>query len=122
MKKGEMESTNFQDVNDSFVEQMWELTPSDIRDLDTIVIWIFESTQNPTETYFFIKNWLFGSNHREKIDSNLRFGGRFKYIEEIDTGDKVEHDRDGELTSESWNKVFEKREELNSDYTGEFPS
>lgn len=100
---------------------MWELTPKDINELGTIVIWTFESTHS-LETFYFIKNTLIGvSNHREKIDSNLRFGRRFNYIGEIDTEDEIEHDEDGNLTSESWIKVFEKRQELNSEYTEEFP-
>lgn len=120
MAKSKKEELTFQDVNDSFVEQIWQLTIKDINELKTIVIWIFQSTEQSPKKYFFIKNQLFGSNYREKIDGLLRYGGRFQFMEEVDVGEMINHLTIGQLTSDSWQKVFNKRIELKQKYDGEF--
>ena len=120
MNERKVHDPNFQDTNDIFVEEMWQLTPRDINTLKTIVYWVFGSTVSPEEKYFFVKNWLFSSNYREKIGGKVSFGGRYQYLEEVDTGNTIDHDCNGVLTSESWNKIFEFKKELKQIFNGEF--
>jgi len=111
---------NLEEPNRSFVDNMWQTTPEEIDNLKTVVYWVFESVAASREQYFFIKNQLFTSNYREKIDGKLCYGGRYQFIEEVDTGDPIEHEADGTLTSESWNKIFEFSKKLNQIYSKEF--
>ena len=120
MKEHKTHNPIFQDVNHIFAEEMWQITPRDINNLITIVYWVFGSSTSPDQQYYFVKNWLFSSNYREKIDGKLCYGGKYQYIGEIDTGNPIEHRQDGTLTSESWNKIFEFKKQLNSIYTKEF--
>src|SRR3990172_8501082 len=108
------------DVNRIFSEKLWELTYKDINNLHTIVYWLFKSVSTPDQKYFFIKNSIFTSNYRERINGKLTFGGLYQYLEEVDTTIPIEHNADGVLTSESWNKIFEFRKELSKLYTNEF--
>lgn len=107
---------NFQEINEEFLGKMWELSPTDIWGLKTIVLWEFGSIPDPERSYFFIKNLLFTSNYREKIHGRLRFGGRIRYVQETDTGEPVECDNRGNFTPESGRKILEKRKELDPQY------
>jgi hypothetical protein len=117
-----MKTPEYQNPNSDFIERVWSLEPRDINELGTITIWVFEDAEKPNKKLFFIKNSLFDSNYREKITGNLSFGNRFKFIEEIDTGESIEHKANGELTSESWNRVFDKRKKLIEEFGDHFPS
>jgi len=120
MKELKPDEINLQDHNHKFVEEMWQISDKDLHNLTSIVYWTFGSVVSPDQQYYFIKNWLLSSNYREKIAGKLNFGGLYKYIGEIDTGNPIEYGQDGALTSESWNKIFEFKKELNRIYTKEF--
>lgn len=120
MKERKSENINFQDINHRFVEEMWQLSADDINALTSIVYWVFGSTSDSDEKFYFIKNRLFSSNYREKIGGKLSYGGLFQFLEEVDTGNPIQYEQDGQLTSESWNKISEFKKELKSIYTKEF--
>lgn len=48
------------------------------------------------------------------------YGGKYVFVEEIDTGKVIEYGQDGNLTSDSWVKIFEFRKILKSESIKEF--
>lgn len=102
----------------SFEDRLVEYDKAAVEKLKTIKIWIFGSTSNPEDKYFFIVNNLYSSNYREKIRGRLLFD--YTFLEEIDTEDKLEYDKKDNLTFNSIVKLHNKNEELKLQYKGSF--
>ena len=102
-------------VPDNFEEKLFSVNEEDVKSLKTIIIWIFQSTTDPNDKQYFIKNNLFNSNNREKIRGALN---NFSFAEEIDTGIELAYDDKGDLTFDSTMKLYEKQKECDSAYSG----
>ena len=104
----------YTNIESAFEDKLSEYDVDKVKKLKTIKVWIFKSTNDPEEKYFFIVNNLHNSNYREKIRGRLING--FKFVEEIDTEEKLEYDNEKNLTFDSIIKLMTKNKELSSQY------
>jgi hypothetical protein len=84
-----------------------------VKNLPTVIVWIFRSKKDPSDIRYFIKNTLFTSNWREKIRGMLL---SFDFIEEQDTGIALHMNPRGSLEYESILAIHRKNEELRRQY------